>query len=177
MKFLDRFKTAAKPAQQEEDANMSNTPDAANAADERIAELSASLETATTTLTATEQRFAEMQSKFDAMSAQMTALEAEKVSLADKAKAVVQAARKEKLEVVLGTVGAAPVLASLEGADDTTFETVLGAFSANREAEGKSKMFKEEGVAAEVETPVEEADTATRLASKIAAQYKTEGNK
>ena len=175
MKFLDRFKTAAKPAQQEEDVNMSNTPDAASAADERIAELSASLETATTSLSVSEQRFAEMQSKFNEMTAQLSALEAEKVSLADKAKAVVQATRKEKLEVVLGTAGAAPVLASLEGADDSTFETVLSAFSVNREAEGKSKMFQEKGVAASVEVPAEEADTATRLAAKIAAQYKTEG--
>lgn len=177
MKFLDRFKTAAKPAQQEEDANMSNTPDAANAADEQIAELNTSLETANASLAANEQRFAEMQTKFDALTAQLAALETEKISLADRAKAVVQAARKEKLEAVLGTVGAAPVLATMESADDTTFETVLSAFSANREAEGKSKMFQEAGVSAEVETPVEEADTATRLAAKIAAQFKIEGNK
>ncbi len=169
MKFLDRFKNAAKPASQEGDTEMSQTTEAAElAADDKVAELSAAL-------AAKETLVAEMQAKMDALTAQMATLETEKVSLADKAKAVVQAVRKEKLEAVLGTVGAAPVLATMEGADDTTFETVLSAFAVNREAESKSKMFQDQGVAAEVGVPATEADTATRLAAKMAAQFKIEG--
>jgi len=169
MKFLDRFKTAAKPAQQEGDTEMSQTTEVANlAADDKTVELSAAL-------TAKETQLAEMQEKFAEMEAKLNAIETEKASLAAHAKAVVAASRKEKLEAVLGTEGAAPVLATLENADDATFNTMYAAFSANMDVESKSKMFKEEGVAAEVKTPVEEADTATRLAAKIAAQYNPEG--
>lgn len=164
MKFLDRFKTAAKPAQQEGDTEMSqNTEVASLATDEKVVELS-------NALAAKEALMTEMQSKFEALEAQLASLETEKASLAEKAKAVVQAARKEKLEAVLGTVGAAPVLMSMEGADEATFETVLNAFSANRKAESESEMFNEQGVSAEV-LAIEE-DPVKSLAEKFAAQFK-----
>lgn len=178
--MLDIFKrftkTAAKEvsqeaptAQQEGDTEMSQTTEVANlAADDKTVELS-------NALAAKETQLAELQAKFAEIEAKLGAIETEKVSLAAQAKAVVMTARKEKLEAILGTEGAAPVLATLEDADDNTFNTMYAAFSANRDTESQSKMFKEEGVAAEVKTPVEEADTATRLAAKIAAQYNPEG--
>jgi uncharacterized protein (DUF3084 family) len=178
LKHLQKyFKPAVQAAIQEEVEMTEHNEATALATAATIAELTASLEQATSALATREEAFAAMAAQVEQMSAALAASETAQAEFAAQAKAAVTAARKEKLETVLGTLGAAPVLASLEGADDATFATVLSAFSLNREAESKSEMFKEKGVAATVETPVDEADTATRLAAKFAAQYKTEGNK
>jgi hypothetical protein len=174
LKHLQKyFKPAVQAAIQEEVEMTETTEATALATAATIAELTASLEQATAALATKEDAFVAMAAQVEKMSAALAASETAQAEFAAQAKAVVIAARKEKLEAVLGTIGAAPVLASLEGADDTTFNTVLSAFAVNREAESKSEMFQEKGVAATVETPVDEADTATRLAAKFAAQYKS----
>lgn len=169
---LKRFsKTAASAAQLKGD-EMSTTQMADFQA--TIAQLTASLSEANETITSLTASLKDVTEANSQMKSALEVAETAKQESAAQAKAAVMAARKEKLEAILGTDGAAPVLASLENADDTTFNTMYAAFTANRDVEANSKMFKEEGVTGESKAPVAEADTATRLAAKIAAQYKTE---
>lgn len=131
-----------------------------DAADNNTAEMAALLATATENFATLQSQFTELQTQFAQATVKLASLEAEKVAADGKAKALVQATRKEKLEAVLGTIPAASVFTSLETVDDNTFETVLNAFVANREVEAKSDMFQEKGVAAEApsDTPEESAE-------------------
>lgn len=176
-RFMKKFTNPALAEQEKEVINMTTETEATAQAAATIAELTASLEQANAALAEKTTAFAELTSKVEQMTATLAAIESEKAEAAAVAKAAVMQNRKEKLEAVLGTAHASAVLATLENSDDTTFNTVLSAFSLNREEESKSKMFTEEGVSAEVPVPKEEADTATRLAAMVAAQYPTEGNK
>lgn len=140
------------------------------AVDNKTAEMATQLATATESLTAMTEKFATLQADFEKATTKLEAAESEKASLAAKAKEVVMNARKEKMEAILGSVEAAPVLASLEGADDATFTTVMNAFAINRKVEANSEMFKEVGVVATVATA--EEDPVKRLAAKMAANFK-----
>lgn len=164
---------SASAEQQEEVVDMTTQTEAtALAAETKIAELSASLATATDAIAAQEAKFAEMQSQLDKANASMAAVEAEKAQLAADAKAKVTATRSEKLVAKLGTEKAPAVLAALENLDDATFETVLGTYAANYEAEAKSAMFTEAGVGGEVKAEAVQ-DTAARLKASLDAQFKT----
>lgn len=166
------FKRAAPAASQEESSVMTTQETQPElAVDNKTAEMATQLATATETMTAMNEKFAAMQADFDKVSAKLAAVEAEKAEMVNKAKEVMMASRKEKMSAVLGDVESIPVLASLESADEVTFNTVLNAFAVNRKAEANSEMFTEKGVTAETKVEAE-ADTATRLAAKVAAQYK-----
>lgn len=165
------FKRAAPAASQEESSAMTTQEtQPVLAVDNKTAEMATQLATATESLTAMNEKFATLQADFEKVTSQLAAVESEKATLAAKAKEVVMNARKEKMEAVLGSAESAPVLASLENADDATFNTVLSAFSINRKAEANSEMFKEVGVVAEA--PVAEEDPVKRLAAKMAANFK-----
>lgn len=166
------FKRAAPAASQEESSVMTTQETQPElAVDNKTAEMATQLATATESLTAMTEKFATLQADFEKATAQLAAAESEKAALATKAKEVVMNARKEKMEAILGSVEAAPVLASLEGADDATFTTVMNAFAINRKVEANSEMFKEVGVVAPVATA--EEDPVKRLAAKMAANFKS----
>lgn len=165
------FKRAASAASQKESSEMTTQETQPNmAVDGKTAEMAAQLATATEGLAKMTANFADMEAKYKEVVEKLSALETEKASLEAKAKEVMMAARKEKLEAVLGTDKTPAVLASLENADDKTFETVLSAFSANRQAEANSEMFTEAGVSAEQEAT--EDDPVARLTARIAANFK-----
>lgn len=166
------FKRAASAASQEESSVMTTQgTQPVLAVDNKTAEMATQLATATESLSSMSAKFAEVEAKLKEAEAQLSALGAEKASLEAKAKETLMAARKEKLQAVLGDAESAPVLASLEGADDATFNTVLNAFAVNRKAEAESEMFKEKGAAAE--QMATEEDPVARLTARIAANFTT----
>ncbi len=87
------------------------------------------------------------------------------------ANAQVEKARKDKLEAVIGTESLEATFMAIKSLDETSFEVVLKGFEAAKSAEADSTMFTEKGVQATVPVPVEET-TASRLAVKLAAQFK-----
>lgn len=167
-----------KPAQadsQEEVTSMTTEKDQALLATDittTTAELTAQLSTVTESLTTLQASFAELQTQLEAAQAVSAALEADKAALVAEDATKVAATRLTKLEAVLGTEKAPVMLASLSGLDEASFETVLSGMAATYEAEAKSEMFQEKGVAAEA-APVVEADVAQRLAASFAAQFKS----
>lgn len=166
------FKRAAPAASQEESSVMTTQEtQPVLAVDNKTAEMATQLAKATENMTAMTEKVASLQAELEKANAKLDAVETEKATLAQKAKEVVMASRKEKMEAVLGSAEASPVLASLEGADDATFNTVLSAFAINRKAEANSEMFQEKGVVAEAATA--EEDPVKRLAARMAANYKT----
>lgn len=166
------FKRAAPAASQEESSVMTTQETQPElAVDNKTAEMAMQLATATESMTAMTEKFAAMQADFEKVTAKLAAAEAEKAEMAKQAKDAMMASRKEKLSAVLGDVESVPVLASLEGADDATFNTVLNAFAVNRKAESASEMFTEKGVTAEASVDVVEEDTAKRLEAKIKSQF------
>lgn len=166
------FKRAAPAASQEESSVMTTQEtQPVLAVDNKTAEMATQLATATEGLSSMTAKFSEMEAKLKEAEAKLATLGAEKASLEAKAKEAVMATRKEKMEAVLGGVESVPVLASLEKADDATFQTVLNAFAVNRKAEASSEMFTEKGVVAEA--AVTEEDPVKRLATRMAANFKT----
>lgn len=117
---------------------------------------------------------ASVQSLTEQLQAAQTALaaaEAYNAEMAAQAQAKVQADRIAKVQAILGTDKAATAMATMENFDEATFDQVLGMMATTYEAESKSALFSEAGVAAEAAAP-EEKDAVQRLADNIAAQFK-----
>lgn len=173
-KFLNAGETA-QPSQadkQEEVVNMTVEKEGQTvmAADVNTAELVANLATATESLANVQAQFAELTSKYEAAQAALNAIEAEKAALVADAAAKKLAARKERIEMAVGTEKAPALLAATEKLEDEQFEAIVGAMAASFEVEASSKMFKEVGVTAS-ET-VLEADPINKLAANLAAKFK-----
>ena len=156
-RFMKKFTNPASADQEKEVIDMTTTHEAnAQAAAATIAELTASLEQANATLASKDSVFAEMTSKIEQMTAALAASETATAELAAQAEAKVQSERTAKLAVVIGTVKAPEMTASLKGLDDAAFDLVVSSMSANLTEEAKSAMFTETGVAAEAAAPAEE---------------------
>lgn len=110
-----------------------------------VAKLSAELATAVAAL-------AEMTANFEAAQAALNALTAEKAELAVKAEAVKFTARKEKVVSAIGTEKADGLMLATQGLDDAAFEAVVSALAGSVDAEAKTGLFTEVGVAAEADT-------------------------
>lgn len=140
--------------------------------DNTTAELTAQLSNVTEAMTALQGNFAALQSKYDLATAALAQSAEAQATLVANAKAAVLTARTEKLSAIMGDVQGPKTAASLESLDDEAFAVVLSSYAANFEAESKSEMFSEKGVAAEA-APVVEEDVTTRLAASLAAQFKS----
>ena len=168
------MKKISKPAQATtEEVEMTEQEKATFAAAEtKAAELTVALEAAATTLAEKEAAFAALTEKYNAAEAALAQSAEAQATLVANAKAAVLTARTEKLSAIMGDVKGPQTAVSLESLDDEAFATVLSSYAANFEAESKSGMFSEKGVAAEA-APVEEVDAVTRLAANLAAQFKS----
>lgn len=113
--------------------------------------------------------FAELSTKYETAQAALAAVEDAKAALIVAAAEKQLATRKEKVEMAIGTAKAPAVLLATENLDDASFEAIVAAFSANLEAESKSTMFTEVGVAAEA-APVE-VDAVSKLAAAFAKKF------
>jgi chromosome segregation ATPase len=161
LKHLQKFfagspaQPSASAEQQEEVVDMTTQTEAtASAADTKIAELSASLATATDAIAANETKLSEVLAQLEAAHATLAAIESDKASLIAKAVEAKNLTRKEKVEATLGTDKAESVLAATASLDDAAFDAVLSAFSANFEAEANSPSFQEKGITADKEVDV-----------------------
>ena len=173
--FMKRFSTVAKEevemVEPKEQPEMSVVPNTAE-----LSALVAQLASQSEALLTVQTQFAELSTKYEAAQAALAAVEDAKAALVAEAAAKQLTARKEKVEMAIGTAKAPAVLLATEKLDDASFEAIVAAFSANLEAESKSPMFSEVGVAAEVETVA--VDPVAKLAANLAAQFNTQkGNK
>lgn len=131
------------------------------------AEFESFKETAEQMVAVAEAQVAELKAALDAANAALAAAEVEKIDAEAAAEAQRLAARKEKVEAAIGTEKAAGLLAATENLDDAAFEAVVSALAGSIEAEAKTSLFKETGVAAEADAAqVEESETMRILKAK-----------
>lgn len=103
-------------------------------------------------MTALTELVEELSAKVTQAQAELAAAEKSKADLIADAKAKQAAARKVKVEAVIGeNEKAVKLLAATENMEDAQFEAVVSALAGSFEAEAKTEMFKEVGVAAEAD--------------------------
>ena len=162
---LKKFFTAVEP---KEDPEMAQEPTQAPAlAVNQTAELAtaqAALATQAEALSTALAEVATLKQGLEQATAQLAALTAETAAKRLQA-------RKEAIEAAVGTVKAPALMAATESLDDTQFNAVIGAMAASFDAEAKSTMFTEAGVAAEVIPEAVEKDTVAKLAAAIEAEF------
>lgn len=172
--IMKRFSTAAKEVEEmvepKEQPEMTVVPNTAE-----LSALVAQMASQSEALEAVQKQFAELSSKHEVAVAALAEIEAAKAALVAEVAAKQLAARKEKVELTVGTAKAPAILAATEALGDEQFNAIVAAFSANLEAEANSPMFKEVGVAAEAETII--VDPVAKLAANLAAQFNQKGNK
>jgi hypothetical protein len=95
-------------------------------------------------------KFAELSGKYEEATVALAAVEADKAAMVAAAIAAKAQARKERVEAAIGTEKSAGLLAATDGLDDAAFEAVVSALAGSVDAEAKTAMFSEVGVAAEV---------------------------
>lgn len=110
----------------------------------------------------------ELSTKFAAANEALLTAEKSKADLVADVAAKKLAARKEKVVAIAGTEKAEAFMANAESFSDEQFEAVVGLMAASFDAEAKSPMFNEKGVAAEAPA-AEEEDLAKRMAARMAA--------
>ncbi len=158
--------TLASANQQEELQTMTDQEKAAlKAAEDKSAELSTALEAANASI-------AELTNKYEAVQAALSQSAEAQATLVANAKTATLTARTASLSAIMGDTKGPLMATSLESLDDAAFAVVLSGYSANFEAEAKSKMFQEAGVSADVVTT--EVNAVTRLAANIAKEFKSE---
>jgi hypothetical protein len=163
------FKPASAETQEEV---MTTETDKANLAIDNttVAELTANLASVTEAMATLQGSFAELSTKYESAQAALNASEAAQALLATQAATARLEARTSAITASVGTSQLEAMLTATNGMDDAAFDTIIGAMAKSFKAEANSPMFKEVGIAAEVEA-VEE-DPVKRLAAKLAAQYK-----
>ncbi len=174
--MLDRFKKYFSASNADNPASADNNEEVEMTVEQKATAdaMAAQLKEAQTTLTsqaadleALTDLVAELSSKFEAAQAALSASEQSKADLVADTFAKKMVARKEKVTAIAGTIKAEEFMTTAEAFSDEQFDAVVGLMAASFDAEAKSPMFNEKGVAAEA-TPVEE-DAVKRLAAKMAA--------
>ena len=114
---------------------------------------------------------AELTSKFDSVVAELSSVKEAKAQLEATMKAAKFAARKEKIEMAVGTSKADALFAATEALEDAQFEAVIGAMTVNLEAEAKTPAFQEQGVGHGVDATKVVQDPAVKMAEVLKAKY------
>ncbi len=114
---------------------------------------------------------AELTAKFEAAQAALAEIESAKAALIAEAAEAKLTARKEKVVEMIGTERADALLSATASMDDNAFDAVLIAMSVGSAKEADSVLFKEVGVAGEVEASKVDEDPVARLSAKLAAQF------
>ena len=174
LKHLQKIFNAGKTATQEEVVMAQDQVQADLSVVTNTAEMSAlvaQLASQSETLLSIQSQFAELTSKYETAQAALSEIEAAKAALVAEAKSAKLSARKEKIVLTVGTDKADALLTATENLEDAQFEAVVAAMASSFEAEAKSKLFVEAGVAAEME--VVEEDAVSKLAAKINKQFKS----
>jgi len=153
--------------QQMESVDMSQT--VADTA--QLEALASSLSAAEASMASQAVSLAELSSKFEAVVAELASVKEAKAQLEASVKAAKFAARKEKIEMAVGTVKADALFAATESLADAQFEAVIGAMATSMEAEAKSPAFTEQGVGHGVDASKLAVDPAVKMAEQIAAKY------
>lgn len=133
----------------------------------------AELATALASLASQAEAIAELTSKYESAQAALAEIEAAKSALIAEQIAAKLAARKEKVETVIGTAKAPALLSATESLDDAAFEAVVSAIQGSVEQESKSELFREVGASGSADALNVEEDAVARLAAKIDAQFKS----
>lgn len=115
--------------------------------------------------------FKELSTKYAEAIAKLAELESAKASLVAEAAAAKLAARKEKLQLAVGDVKADSLLTTLEGLDDSSFDTVVEAMTTNLDKEANSSAFVEKGVTASADA--EKVVEAGSIKAKLEKKYKS----
>lgn len=115
------------------------------------ATLSSALAAATELNASQAAALADLTSKFEAAQAALAEIEAAKAALIAEAAEKKLAARKEKVEMAIGTAKAPALLAATESLDDVAFEAVVAAMAGSVEAESKTDLFREIGASGSVD--------------------------
>ena len=133
----------------------------------------AALSEATAKLEDLSAQFAELNSKYEGAIAALSALEAEKAKMVADALAAKLAARKERVELAIGTDKAAGLLAATENLSDDAFEAVVSALTGSVDAEAKTELFTEVGQSGEVSNPsaIVEASEESKEMKLIRAKF------
>ena len=181
LKHLQKFFTGepVQPAlaDKKEEVEMTEIEKATFAAAEnKAAELTVALETAATALAEKEMVFAALAEKYAAAEAALAASADAQAMLVAQAAAAKLEARSASLSAIMGDAKGPSTAAKLASLDDAAFAVVLDSYAASYEAEEKSEMFTEKGVAAEA-TPVaaveESAEMKLIKAKQAAARLQT----
>ena len=136
------------------------------AVNNNMAELVAQLASQVSAFSTLETAFAELSSKYETAVASLSAYHEEKQQLVAQALAAKLQARKESLELAVGTEKAATLLSTLEVLDDAGFAAVVSSMSMNLEKEANTTSFKEVGVSASADATKVVEETALEAALK-----------
>lgn len=155
--MLDKFKkyfsahadNKAQADNPKEEVTMTTTTEHAPAPAENIAELAAQLSQVTDTLAAKEQELAELAAKFAEAQATLEAAETAKADMAAQAAAEELQRRTDAVVKAVGTEKAQAVLTATAGIPKEQFNVIVAAMAASVDIEAETKMFTEQGAAAE----------------------------
>lgn len=103
-------------------------------------------------LTEAKAALAEAATLIETLQAEVATLKGETEKAVVDAETMRKNARLAKITEAIGTASAAALMAATEALDDAAFEAVVSALNGKTEAEAKSALFTEVGVAAEVDT-------------------------
>jgi len=151
---LKRFFKAPEGTTQEEVDMTAKEGQPELVVDNKNADLTAQLESATSQLTAIQAENAQMIAELNTLKTAFSAIEKEKADVLAKAMADKAQARRERVEATLGSAKSEEVLAATANLDDASFEAIVGAFANSFEAEAKSEVFQEKGLTAATEVDV-----------------------
>lgn len=160
-KFKKYFNTASAETQEEVLMNEEDKQTLA-AAETRTADLVAQLASATETLEATKTALAVLTAQHTEMKAAFDASEEAKQTLAATLADKRVKARTEAITAAVGTSQLAVVLAATDALPDEQFNTIVSAMAKSFEAEAKSAMFQEAGIAASAD-----ANKVTEVSSEM----------
>lgn len=146
--IVKHFKQADKVDNQEDLQMNEEDKQTLAAAETKTAELVAQLAIATETLEVTRTALAELAAQHAEMKAAFDASEEAKKTLATTLADKRMAARTAAITEAIGTSQLTTVLAATDTMSDEQFNTIVGAMAKSFEAEAKSAMFQEKGVAA-----------------------------
>ncbi len=121
-----------------------------------VANMAAELSALQASFASQSESFAALAQQLADAQAALSAVEGAKAALEAEAKNKQLAARKQRVEMAIGTEKAPAMLSATEQLDDAQFEAIVSAMAMSFETEANSQMFKEAGVTAKAEAVADE---------------------